>query len=76
MLARMSERRLPDGWTDALLSFSTEKDGKGNAISTRSASGQVLTALADRLPELWGGSADLAERPANVVFLARNLGRK
>jgi transketolase len=61
LLARMSERRLPDGWTDALPSFPTEKDGKPNAISTRSASGKVLTALADPLPELWGGSADLAE---------------
>ncbi len=61
LLARMSERRLPDGWTDALPSFPVQKDGKANSISTRSASGQVLTALADTLPELWGGSADLAE---------------
>jgi transketolase len=61
LLDRMSERRLPDGWTDALLTFPAEKDGKPNAISTRSASGKVLTALADPLPELWGGSADLAE---------------
>ena len=41
--------------------FPTEKDGKPNAISTRAASGKVLSALADVLPELWGGSADLAE---------------
>jgi len=34
-------------------------DEKGTA--TRKASGQVLTALAPVLPELWGGSADLAE---------------
>ena len=61
LLDRMSERRLPDGWTDALPSFPTEKDGKPNAISTRSASGKVLSALAGVLPELWGGSADLAE---------------
>ena len=33
-------------------------DPKG--IATRSASGKVLTALADVMPELWGGSADLA----------------
>jgi transketolase len=32
----------------------------GQAVSTRSASGKVLTALADVVPELWGGSADLA----------------
>ncbi len=53
--------RCPTGWTDALPTFPTEKDGKPNAISTRKASGKVLTALADVLPELWGGSADLAE---------------
>ena len=58
---RLRERRLPDGWTSALPSFPTEKDGKPNSVSTRSASGKVLTALAPVLPELWGGSADLAE---------------
>ncbi len=68
LLARMSERRLPDGWTDKLPTFATEKDGKPNAISTRSASGQVLTAIAGVLPELWGGSADLAE--SNLTTMA------
>ena len=54
---RMTERRLPDGWQDALPSF--EADEKG--LATRKASGTVLNSLAPRLPELWGGSADLAE---------------
>jgi transketolase len=58
---RLRNRRLPDGWTEALLTFPTQKDGKPNSISTRKASGEVLTALAPVLPELWGGSADLAE---------------
>jgi transketolase len=61
LLARITARRLPDGWTDALPTFPTEKDGKPNSISSRAASGKVLSALADVLPELWGGSADLAE---------------
>ncbi|MFN2518673.1 MAG: transketolase [Jatrophihabitantaceae bacterium] len=61
LLERMIRRELPDGWASSLPSFPTEKDGKGNAVSTRAASGKVLTALADVLPELWGGSADLAE---------------
>jgi transketolase len=61
LLDRMSRRRLPDGWTKSLPTFPTEKDGKPNAISTRKASGNVLTAVAGALPELWGGSADLAE---------------
>jgi transketolase len=54
---RMSARRLPAGWADALPVF--EADQKG--VATRKASGKVLNALAEVLPELWGGSADLAE---------------
>ncbi|MGI8759767.1 MAG: transketolase [Jatrophihabitantaceae bacterium] len=61
LLERVIRRELPGGWADALPTFPTEKDGKPNSISTRKASGAVLTALADVLPELWGGSADLAE---------------
>ncbi len=58
---RLRDRSLPDGWADALPTFPTEKDGKPNSMATRAASGKVLTALAPVLPELWGGSADLAE---------------
>jgi len=54
---RLSVRKLPDGWAEALPSFPA--DAKG--MATRKASGTVLTALAPVLPELWGGSADLAE---------------
>ncbi|HJZ28297.1 MAG TPA: transketolase C-terminal domain-containing protein, partial [Streptosporangiaceae bacterium] len=54
---RLSVRQLPDGWTDALPSFPA--DAKG--MATRKASGTILSALAPVLPELWGGSADLAE---------------
>jgi transketolase len=61
LLDRMTRRELPDGWAEHLPSFPTEKDGKTNAVSTRAASGKVVTALAGVLPELWGGSADLAE---------------
>jgi transketolase len=52
----MSFRRLPDGWTDAIPQFKADPKG----MATRSASGKVLDALAPVLPELWGGSADLA----------------
>ena len=61
LLDRMIRRELPAGWTDALPTFPADKDGKANAVSTRAASGKVLSALAGVLPELWGGSADLAE---------------
>src|SRR5215469_11201626 len=53
---RLTSRRLPAGWTDALPEF--PPDDKG--VATRRASGKVLNALAPVLPELWGGSADLA----------------
>ena len=57
LLTRLLDRKLPEGWEAALPSF--DADPKG--VATRKASGKVLTALADVLPELWGGSADLAE---------------
>jgi transketolase len=53
---RMRERRLPAGWADKLPTFEA-----GKAVATRKASSGVLNALKDVLPELWGGSADLAE---------------
>ncbi len=54
---RLAARRLPDGWTEKLPSFLA--DAKG--MATRKASGTILTAIGPALPELWGGSADLAE---------------
>ncbi|GGY88202.1 transketolase [Streptomyces nitrosporeus] len=56
LLDRLTRQRLPEGWTEALPVFAA--DAKG--MATRKASGEVLTALAPVLPELWGGSADLA----------------
>jgi transketolase len=56
LLSRLSARRLPDGWEAALPRF--PPDAKG--MATRKASGETLNALASVLPELWGGSADLA----------------
>ncbi|GAA1508569.1 transketolase [Sphaerisporangium rubeum] len=53
---RVSARKLPAGWEESLPSFEP-----GKSVATRKASGTVLTALAPVLPELWGGSADLAE---------------
>ncbi|MBO1031006.1 transketolase [Tessaracoccus sp. SD287] len=52
LLERLSKRELP-----ADLELPTFTDAK---MSTRKASGEVLNALASQLPELWGGSADLA----------------
>nr|WP_156003898.1 transketolase [Streptomonospora sp. PA3] len=53
---RLQSGRLPQDWENALPVF--EADEKG--MATRKASGEVLSAVAPVLPELWGGSADLA----------------
>jgi transketolase len=52
---RVSKGELPEGWQDALPVFEP-----GKAVATRAASGKVLQALGPVVPELWGGSADLA----------------
>ncbi|MFB7219151.1 transketolase [Streptomyces sp. NPDC056227] len=52
---RISAGELPEGWEDSLPVF---EPGKG--VATRAASGKVLQALGEIIPELWGGSADLA----------------
>ncbi|MDQ6874983.1 MAG: transketolase [Actinomycetota bacterium] len=57
LLQRLQQRRLPDGWADALPTFEPSAEG----VATRKASNKVLDALGPVLPELWGGSADLAE---------------
>ena len=57
LFARLSSRSLPEGWEAALPVFPPDAKGTG----TRRSSGKILTALAPVLPELWGGSADLAE---------------
>jgi transketolase len=54
--SRVTERALPAGWATALPVF-TERDAP---MATRVASGRAIAALASRLPELMGGSADLA----------------
>ncbi len=63
-LERRERRALPAGWTEALPRF-TAAD---KPIATRAVSGKVLQAVAPRLPELLGGSADLAE--SNNTLLA------
>lgn len=54
-LSRTLERKLPEGLEEALPKFE-----EGKSLATRAASGKVINALAPLVPELWGGSADLA----------------
>ncbi|MEU6477213.1 transketolase [Streptomyces sp. NPDC047017] len=55
LLDRIVTGKLPEGWQDAVPVFE-----EGGSVATRAASGKVLQALGEVLPELWGGSADLA----------------
>ncbi|MFK0038351.1 transketolase [Paenarthrobacter sp. NPDC090517] len=56
LLERVEAKKLPAELDAALPVFEAGKD-----VSTRAASGKVLNAIGPVLPELWGGSADLAE---------------
>jgi len=56
LLDRVLSGKLPDGIVEALPEFAPDTE-----VSTRAASGKVLSALGAVIPELWGGSADLAE---------------
>jgi transketolase len=55
LLARLIAKELPQNWDSLIPNFAAGKD-----VATRKASGDVINALASKLPEMWGGSADLA----------------
>ena len=55
LLERLRVKGLPAGWDADIPVFSPDKE-----IATRAASGEVINAIAAKLPEFWGGSADLA----------------
>ena len=62
LLDRVLSGELPDGVEEALPFFPADKE-----VSTRAASGKVLGALGAVIPELWGGSADLAESNLTTI---------
>ncbi len=59
--------RVESGETPAELAASLPVFDSGTEISTRSASGKVINAIAKVMPELWGGSADLAESNLTTI---------
>ncbi|GAA1672685.1 transketolase [Microbacterium lacus] len=65
---RVNARELPTDIAAALPVFEAGKD-----VSTRAASGTVINALAAELPELWGGSADLAESNLTTIKSAKSF---
>jgi transketolase len=62
LLDRILAGDLPEGLEEALPVFEAGKD-----VSTRAASGKVINAIAGVMPELWGGSADLAESNLTTI---------
>jgi transketolase len=67
---RLTRRELPAGWAEKLPTW--EPDPKG--LATRKASGEVLSAIGEVLPELWGGSADLGESNNTTIKGADSFG--
>jgi transketolase len=67
---RLINRELPAGWAEKLPTW--QPDAKG--IATRKASGEVLSAIGEELPELWGGSADLGESNLTTIKGADSFG--
>jgi len=63
-LKRRLDGELPEGWDTALPVFPADPKG----LASRAASGKVINALAPKLPELLGGSADL--EPSNKTWIA------
>lgn len=63
LLERLQQHSLPDDLTAVLPEFALDSQ-----VATRKASGQALNALAGLLPELWGGSADLAESNDTTIL--------
>ncbi len=70
LLHRLKRREMPVGLADALPSFPADEKG----VATRSASGKVINAIAPVLPELWGGSADLAGSNNTTITSAPSVG--
>ncbi|WP_072688759.1 transketolase [Rhodococcus marinonascens] len=70
LLDRLLGHDLPAGWSDVLPTW--QPDPKG--IATRKASAAVLNAIGPVLPELWGGSADLAESNNTTIKGSESFG--
>ncbi|PRB07308.1 transketolase [Microbacterium sp. MYb64] len=68
LLERLEAHELPEGIEDVLPVFEA-----GTELATRAASGKVINALAPELPELWGGSADLAGSNNTTIAAAKSF---
>ena len=67
-LERRLAGKLPANWADGLIEFPADPKG----LASRASSGKVLNAIAERLPDLVGGSADLA--PSTLTWMNSSPG--
>jgi transketolase len=65
--------RMQNGYAPAELASALPRFEAGTDLSTRAASGKVLNAIAQVMPELWGGSADLAESNNTTISGAKSF---
>ncbi|MDR7289874.1 transketolase [Mycolicibacterium senegalense] len=70
LLDRLQAKELPEGWDADLPHW----DVDSKPVATRAASGAVLAAVGQTLPELWGGSADLAGSNNTTIKGANSFG--
>ncbi|AIY49451.1 transketolase [Mycolicibacterium fortuitum] len=70
LLDRLLAQKLPEGWDADLPHW----DVDSKPVATRAASGAVLAAVGQTLPELWGGSADLAGSNNTTIKGANSFG--
>ncbi|GAA3431144.1 transketolase [Kutzneria kofuensis] len=70
LLDRLTARELPAGWAEKVPTWTPDPKG----VATRKASNEILSALGEVLPELWGGSADLAESNLTTIKGADSFG--
>nr|WP_207549117.1 transketolase [Mycolicibacterium peregrinum] len=70
LLDRLQAKELPEGWDAELPHW----DLDSKPVATRAASGAVLAAVGQTLPELWGGSADLAGSNNTTIKGANSFG--
>ena len=62
LFERLAARELPENWHEVLPKFEP-----GTSVATRKASGDTINAMAQVLPELWGGSADLGDSNLTTI---------
>lgn len=62
LFQRLVKRELPTNWSDSIPKFEP-----GKSVATRKASGDTINAIAQVLPEFWGGSADLGDSNLTTI---------